>query len=121
MRPGTMQLFSIMTMLGFMLPFRLKTLIEPCPVDYLTDIRLTSKQGIRNWLDSFMAAKPAQLFWDWYPQISRQMRKSRSVRWEILSVLLKHSKFEKKLHELCYRPNYPSNFPFNLLLCVFIS
>ena len=27
-------------------------------------IRFTSKQGINNWLDSFLAAKPAQFFWD---------------------------------------------------------
>lgn len=30
----------------------------------LTGIRFTSEQGIRNWLDSFFAAKPAQFFWD---------------------------------------------------------
>ena len=30
----------------------------------LTGIRLTSEQGIKNWLDSFLAAKPAQFFWD---------------------------------------------------------
>jgi len=30
----------------------------------LTGIRFTSEQGIRNWLDSFSAAKPAQFFWD---------------------------------------------------------
>ena len=30
----------------------------------LTGIRFTSEQGIRNWLDSFLAAKPAQFFWD---------------------------------------------------------
>ena len=28
----------------------------------LTGIRFTSEQGIKNWLDSFLAAKPAQLF-----------------------------------------------------------
>ena len=30
----------------------------------LTGIRFTSEQGIKNWLDSFLAAKPAQFFWD---------------------------------------------------------
>ena len=29
----------------------------------LTGIRFTSEQGITNWLDSFLAAKPAQFFW----------------------------------------------------------
>ena len=30
----------------------------------LTVIRFTSEQGIKNWLDSFLAAKPVQFFWD---------------------------------------------------------
>ena len=30
----------------------------------LTGIRFTSEQGIENWLDSFLAAKLAQFFWD---------------------------------------------------------
>ena len=30
----------------------------------LTGIRFTSEQGIKNWLDSFLAAKPAYFFWD---------------------------------------------------------
>ena len=30
----------------------------------LTGIRFTSEQGIKNWLDSFLAVKPAQFFWD---------------------------------------------------------
>ena len=30
----------------------------------LTGIRFTSEQGIKNWLDSFLAAKLAQFFWD---------------------------------------------------------
>ena len=30
----------------------------------LTGIRFTSEQGIKNWLDSFLAAKPEQFFWD---------------------------------------------------------
>ena len=30
----------------------------------LTGIRFTSEQGIKNWLDSFLATKPAQFFWD---------------------------------------------------------
>ena len=29
-----------------------------------TGIRFTSEQGIKNCLDSFLAAKPAQFFWD---------------------------------------------------------
>ena len=28
------------------------------------DRMFTSEQGIKNWLDSFSAAKPAQFFWD---------------------------------------------------------
>ena len=30
----------------------------------VTGIRFTSEQGIKNWLDSFLAAKPVQFFWD---------------------------------------------------------
>ena len=30
----------------------------------LTGIRFTSEQGIKNWVDSFLAAKTAQFFWD---------------------------------------------------------
>ena len=30
----------------------------------LTEIRFTSEQGIKNWLDSFLVAKLAQFFWD---------------------------------------------------------
>ena len=30
----------------------------------LTGIRFSSEQGIKNWLDSFLAAKPAQFFCD---------------------------------------------------------
>ena len=30
----------------------------------LTGIRFTSEQDIKNWLDSFLDAKPAQFFWD---------------------------------------------------------
>ena len=30
----------------------------------LTGIRFTSEQGVKNCLDSFLAAKPAQFFWD---------------------------------------------------------
>ena len=30
----------------------------------LTRIRFISEQGIKNWLHSFLAAKPAQFFWD---------------------------------------------------------
>ena len=30
----------------------------------LTGIRFTSEQGIKNWLDSLLAAKPEQFFWD---------------------------------------------------------
>ena len=46
---------------------------ELAPSDYhffrsmqntLTGIRFSSEQGIKNWIDSFLAAKPAQFFWD---------------------------------------------------------
>ena len=30
----------------------------------LTGIWFTSEQGIKDWLDSFLVAKPAQFFWD---------------------------------------------------------
>ena len=30
----------------------------------LTGIRFTSEQGMKIWLDSFLAVKPAQFFWD---------------------------------------------------------
>ena len=35
----------------------------------LIGIRFTSEQGIKNWLDSFLAAKPAQFFWDGIPKL----------------------------------------------------
>ena len=77
-----------MTTLGPMLLLRLRTIwttvdgevlphppysADLVPSDYhlfrsmqnaLTGIRFTSEQGIKNWLDSFLAAKPAQFFWD---------------------------------------------------------
>ena len=46
---------------------------ELAPSDYhlfrsmqnaLTGIRFTSEQSIKNWLDLFLATKPAQFFWD---------------------------------------------------------
>ena len=32
--------------------------------DALTGIQFTLEQGIKNWRDSFLAAKPVQFFWD---------------------------------------------------------
>ena len=43
----------------------------------LTGIRFTSEQGIINWLDSFLAAKPKPR---WNPQIARKMGKDHSFR-----------------------------------------
>ena len=77
-----------MTTLGPMLLFRFRTIWktvdgkfyptqtyspELAPSDYHlfrsmqnapTGIRFTSEQAIKNWLESFLAAKPAQFFWD---------------------------------------------------------
>ena len=44
----------------------------------LTGIRFTSEQGMKNWLDSFLAAKPAQFFWDGIHKLPE--------RWEIINV-----------------------------------
>ena len=41
----------------------------------LTGIRLTSEQGIKNWLDSFVAAKPAQFFWDGIHKLPERWKK----------------------------------------------
>ena len=41
----------------------------------LTGIRFTSEQGIKNWLDSFLAAKPAQFFWDRIHKLSERWEK----------------------------------------------
>lgn len=38
----------------------------------LTEIQSTSVQGIRNWLDSILAAKPAQFFWDGIHKLSER-------------------------------------------------
>ena len=99
MRPDTRQQFSIMTTLGPMLLFRLRTIwrtvdgkFYPTRLhspdlalsDYhlfwsmrnaLTGIRFTSEQGIKNWLDSFLAAKPAQFFWDGIYKLPERWKK----------------------------------------------
>ena len=58
---------------------------ELAPPDYhlfrsmqnaLTGIRFTSEQGIKNWLDSFLAAKPARCFWDGIHKLSERWKKS---------------------------------------------
>ena len=78
---------TIMTTLGPMLLFRLRTIWKKVDKKFyftrliaqtlplltttcsgrcrtaLTGILFTSEQGIKNWLDSFLAAKPAQFFW----------------------------------------------------------
>ena len=41
----------------------------------LTGIRFTSEQGIKNWLDSFSAAKPAQFFWDGIQKLPERWEK----------------------------------------------
>ena len=38
----------------------------------LSGIRFTSEQGIKNWVDSFFAAKPAQFFWDGIYKLSER-------------------------------------------------
>ena len=55
----------------------------------LAEMRLTSAQGIKNWFDSFMPAKLAQLFWDGIHKLPE--------RWEnvIASVELKTLKKNK--------------------------
>ena len=50
----------------------------------LTGLRFTSEQGIENWLDSFLAAKPAQFFWDGIHKLPERWGKSHSFRWAIL-------------------------------------
>ena len=42
----------------------------------LTGIRFTSEQGIKNWLDSFLAAKPAQFFRDGIHKFPQKGKKS---------------------------------------------
>ena len=42
----------------------------------LIEIRFTSEQGIKNWLDSFLAAKPAQFFWDGIYKLPERWEKS---------------------------------------------
>ena len=41
----------------------------------LTAIRFTSEQGIKNWLDSFLAAKPVQVLWDGIHKLSERWEK----------------------------------------------
>ena len=41
----------------------------------LTGIRFTSEQGIKNWLDLFLAAKPAQFFWDGIQKLPERWEK----------------------------------------------
>ena len=41
----------------------------------LTGIRFTSENGIKNWLDSFLAAKPAQFFWDGIHKLTERWKK----------------------------------------------
>ena len=41
----------------------------------LTGIRFTSEQGMKNWFHSFMAAKPAQFFWDWIHKLPERWEK----------------------------------------------
>ena len=40
-----------------------------------TEIRFTSEQGIKNWLGSPLAAKPAQFFWDGIHKLSERWEK----------------------------------------------
>lgn len=77
------QYFSTMTTRRFMLQDRLETILKtatgpPLITDLalfehhlfrlihnaLTGIRFLSEQGIKNWLNSFLTAKPGQFFWD---------------------------------------------------------
>ena len=41
----------------------------------LTGIRFTSEQGNKNWLDSFLAAKPVQSFWDGIHKLPKRWEK----------------------------------------------
>ena len=41
----------------------------------LTGIRFTSEQGIKNWLDLFLVAKPAQFFWDGILKLTERWEK----------------------------------------------
>ena len=42
----------------------------------LTGIRFTSEQSIKNWLHLFLAAKPAQFFWDGIHKLPERWEKS---------------------------------------------
>ena len=44
----------------------------------LTGIRFTSERGIKNWLDSFLAAKPAQFLWDRIHKLTERWEKVRT-------------------------------------------
>ena len=41
----------------------------------LTGILFTSEQGIKNWLDLFLAAKPAHFFWDEIHKLPERLEK----------------------------------------------
>ena len=67
----------------------------------LTGIRFTSEQGIKNWLDSFLATKLAQFFWDGVHKLPERWEKSElqmgnTLNNTIVRVFLnKRSNFEK--------------------------
>ena len=42
----------------------------------LTGIRFTSEQGIKDWLDSFLAAKPVQFIWDGIHKLPERWEKA---------------------------------------------
>ena len=48
----------------------------------LTCILFTSEQGIKNWLDSFLAAKPAQFFWDGIHKLPGRWEKVIASNWQ---------------------------------------
>ena len=59
----------------------------------LTGIRFTSEQGIKNWLDSFLATKSVQFFWDGIHKLPEKWKKviaSDGQYFEILNNTIVH-------------------------------
>ena len=61
----------------------------------LTGIRFISEQGIKNWLDSFLAGKPMQFFWDGIHKLPKRWEKVIASDGQYMFFLNKRSNFLK--------------------------